>query len=293
MSIIQVSNLSFGYEGSFTNVFENVSFQMDTDWKLGFVGRNGRGKTTFLNLLMGKYPFQGKISASTQFEYFPFFVQDPDVRTHSLVEKLAPGAASWQIEKEVSLLKLKLEVLERLFSTLSNGEQTTVLLASLFLRENRFLLIDEPTNHLDLEGRKAVSSYLNTKNGFIVVSHDRSFLDACVDHILSINKANIEVQQGNFSSWWQNKLLQDQVEKTKLKRNNKSDGMIDKGFIGHKAAKMMMRSKAIDTRRDAQVKAKSQLIKNLENEETLKLFPLDFHSKLLVDMEDVSIRYGE
>jgi lincosamide and streptogramin A transport system ATP-binding/permease protein len=273
-------------------------------------------------LLMGKYPFQGKISASTQFEYFPFFVQDPDVRTHSLVEKLAPGAASWQIEKEVSLLKLKLEVLERLFSTLSNGEQTTVLLASLFLRENRFLLIDEPTNHLDLEGRKAVSSYLNTKNGFIVVSHDRSFLDACVDHILSINKANIEVQQGNFSSWWQNKVLQDQfelkkdeklrqelhrlsaaskrnaswsdqVEKTKLKRNNKSDGMIDKGFIGHKAAKMMMRSKAIDTRRDAQVKAKSQLIKNLENEETLKLFPLDFHSKLLVDMEDVSIRYGE
>jgi lincosamide and streptogramin A transport system ATP-binding/permease protein len=84
----------------------------------------------------------------------------------------------------------------------------------------------------------------------------------------------------------------DQVEKTKLKRNNKSDGMIDKGFIGHKAAKMMMRSKAIETRREAQVKAKSQLLKNLENDETLKLFPLEFRSKLLVDLEDVSILYS-
>ncbi len=51
MSLINVSNLTFSYPGSFDNVFENVSFQIDTDWKLGFTGRNGRGKTTFLKLL--------------------------------------------------------------------------------------------------------------------------------------------------------------------------------------------------------------------------------------------------
>ena len=56
MSQIQVSHLTFGYEGSFDNVFEDVSFVIDTDWKLGFIGRNGKGKTTFLNLLMGNYP---------------------------------------------------------------------------------------------------------------------------------------------------------------------------------------------------------------------------------------------
>ena len=54
MSLIQVSNLTFAYEGSYKNVFENVSFQVDTNWRLGFTGRNGRGKTTFLNLLLGK-----------------------------------------------------------------------------------------------------------------------------------------------------------------------------------------------------------------------------------------------
>ena len=50
MSLINVSNLTFSYEGSYDNIFENVSFQIDTDWKLGFIGRNGRGKTTFLVL---------------------------------------------------------------------------------------------------------------------------------------------------------------------------------------------------------------------------------------------------
>lgn len=55
MSLINVTNLTFAYEGSYDNIFENVSFQIDTNWKLGFTGRNGRGKTTFLNLLLGKY----------------------------------------------------------------------------------------------------------------------------------------------------------------------------------------------------------------------------------------------
>ena len=62
MSQINVNNLTFYYEGSYDNIFENVSFQLNTDWKLGFIGRNGKGKTTFLNLLMGKYEYKGKIN---------------------------------------------------------------------------------------------------------------------------------------------------------------------------------------------------------------------------------------
>ena len=61
MAQINVSNLTFGYEGSYDTIFENVSFSIDTSWKLGFVGRNGKGKTTFLQLLLGKYEYQGPI----------------------------------------------------------------------------------------------------------------------------------------------------------------------------------------------------------------------------------------
>lgn len=110
------------------------------------------------------------------------------------------------------MLKVSDDVLYRPFSSLSNGEQTKVMLAALFLKENSFLLIDEPTNHLDMKARELVSHYLRSKSGFILVSHDRAFLDHCVDHILSINKTNIEVQKGNFSEWRENKERQDNFE---------------------------------------------------------------------------------
>ena len=75
MAQIQVNHLTFYYEGSYEEIFNDVSFSVDTDWKLGFIGRNGRGKTTFLKLLMGKYEYRGKISAPVEFEYFPFAVE--------------------------------------------------------------------------------------------------------------------------------------------------------------------------------------------------------------------------
>ena len=76
MSMIKVENLTFSYPSSYDNIFENVSFNIDTDWKLGFVGRNGRGKTTFLNILLGKYEYGGKIISSVEFDYFPYQVDD-------------------------------------------------------------------------------------------------------------------------------------------------------------------------------------------------------------------------
>ena len=76
MAMISVQDLTFGYDGSPELLFEHVYFQLDTDWRLGFVGRNGRGKTTFLRLLMGQYEYRGSISAPVAFDYFPFPVED-------------------------------------------------------------------------------------------------------------------------------------------------------------------------------------------------------------------------
>ena len=162
MSLIQVQNLTFAYDGTYDNIFENVSFQLDTDWKLGFTGRNGRGKTTFLNLLMGHYEYQGRISASVRFSYFPYPVTDKSQFSMTIVEEIYPEVEYWQIAKELHALDLDEEILYRPFDTLSNGEQTKLLLAVLFLKENNFLLIDEPTNHLDIRGREVVRRYLNS-----------------------------------------------------------------------------------------------------------------------------------
>lgn len=201
MSLINVVNLTFAYDGSYDNIFENVSFQIDTNWRLGFTGRNGRGKTTFLNLLLGKYEYSGIISANVNFEYFPFKVVNKEKNSLDVISDIFPDYLHWKLMRELSLLEVSEDILYCPFESLSHGEQTKVLLATLFLKENSFLLIDEPTNHLDMTARRLVSDYLNTKSGFILVSHDRAFLDNCVDHILSINKTNIEIQKGNFSCW--------------------------------------------------------------------------------------------
>lgn len=326
MATIIVSNLSFHYDGSYDNIFENVSFSIDTSWKVGFIGRNGRGKTTFLNLLMNKYEYSGNISTSTNFDYFPFEVNDKRKTAYEIATEINPAFEEyeyWKLEREVSLLEMEPEnVLTRPFLTLSKGEQTKVLLAILFLKENDFLLIDEPTNHLDAQSRIVVAKYLKNKNGFILVSHDRSFLDACVDHIISINKTNIEIQQGNFSSWWENKERQDnfelseneklkrsisrleqsskqarewsnQIEASKSRDISQSDNRVDKGFIGAKAAKMAQRAKNTQNNRDRAIEEKSRLLKNIENVESLKLTPLVYKSNRLIEIANLSISYGE
>ena len=317
MSLINVTNLTFAYDGSYENIFENVNFQIDTNWKLGFTGRNGRGKTTFLNLLLGKYEYRGSITASVSFSYFPYHVEDPSILAIDAVEAIHPDYEYWRVAREMAKLQLDDAVLYRPYKTLSNGEQTKLQLAVLFSKENYFLLIDEPTNHLDIRGRELVSRYLSGKKGFILVSHDRAFLDGCVDHILSINKSDIQICKGNFSTWWENKRRQDafeQAENEKLKKviarleetarekANWSDRVeaskigehaLDRGYIGHKAEKMMTRSKAIEKRQTAAIEEKSKLLRNIERSDTLKIFQTPFHTKRLAELKGVTIDYGD
>lgn len=317
MSLINVTNLTFAYDGSYDNIFENVSFQLDTDWKLGFVGRNGRGKTTFLKLLLGQYEYNGVILASVKMDYFPFDVMDKKQNTIDVVEQIYPAFELWRLCKELSLLEVSDEVLYRPFETLSKGEQTKVLLAVLFLKDNHFLLIDEPTNHLDMHAREVVSHYLNHKKSFIIVSHDRAFLDTCIDHVLTINKTNIEVQRGNFSTWWQNKEHRDSFELSeneKLKKDMKrlSDAarrtanwsdktekskfdsdVPDRGYVGHKAAKLMKRAKSTEGRLNEAVEEKSKLLKNIETSDALKIKPILHHCNKLVEAVGLSIFYGD
>ena len=323
MSLINVQNLTFSYDGNYENIFENVSFGIDTNWKLGFTGRNGRGKTTFFKLLMGKYKYSGKISASVDFEYFPFEVKDESEFAIDIIKEKSgiEDYDYWKIEKELSSLDVNEEVLYRQFNTLSGGEKVKILLVSLFLKENAFLLIDEPTNHLDLSARKKVSRYLNSKKGFILVSHDREFLDGCIDHILSINKTNIEIQKGNFSSWQENKKRQDNFETSqneklkreiskleksakqsaawsekleKTKNGTRNSGLRpNRGYIGHKAAKMMKRSKNAENRKQNAIEEKSNLLKNIENASDLKISFLKHRANKLISFKDVSLFYEE
>ena len=323
MALIQITDLTFTYPGSFDPVFEHVSFQLDTDWRLGLTGRNGRGKTTLLRLLQGQYPHQGTITAPGGFEYFPYPIPDAALTPLELLEYSFPDVPQWRLRRELAPLFVTDDALYRPFSTLSGGEQAKILLALLFAREGRYLLIDEPTNHLDETGRALVSRYLAKKSGFLLVSHDRAFLDGCVDHILSINRGGIEVQKGNFSSWYENRQRQDafelaqnaqlkkeigrlkqaarqsrawadKVESTKIgphsaKVTGEADAMGGRAYIGEQSRRMQQRRKNLERRQNAAIEEKSALLKNIEQAAPLRLHQLPYHTDRLALLRDVSV----
>ena len=325
MSQISVNNLTFYYEGSFDNIFENVSFSIDTDWKLGFIGRNGKGKTTFLNILMDKYTYKGSISSSVKFEYFPYPVtsEQLEMSASEFLADIKSDCEEWRVICELSQLNEEADILYRPFNTLSHGERTKVLLAILFSGDNDFLLIDEPTNHLDSNARETVKEYLASKSGFILVSHDRDLLDHCIDHVLVLNRKSLDVQNGNFSDWWENKQRKDkfaisenekhkkEIKKLKQAAKRTSDWadkserskigfdpikendrcISTRSYIGAKTKKMQSRVKQMENRIAHEIEEKEGLLNDIERTAELRLSPLVHHKNILVNIRDYSFRY--
>ena len=322
MSQITIQNLHFTYDGDHTPIFENLNLQLDTNWKLGLVGRNGRGKTTLLRLLAGELVGQGTVSLRQRCLRWPRPVASPSLRTLDvLLEGVQPGE-EWRLNWELSKLGLEEETLRRPFSTLSGGEQTRALLAALFLDAGAYPMIDEPTNHLDGPGRALVSDYLRgLDRGFLLVSHDRTFLDSCVDHILALNPTGPELVRGTFSSWFRDKEDRDRGEAArneKLKREirrleqaaadrrQKADaveraktgisqnGVVKHGlrpYLGEKSRKGQQQRKNIERRADRAIQEKSALLKDIERADSLKLAPLPFHSDKLLEARELSAAY--
>lgn len=321
MSLVNIEHLSFSYPDSPEYVFDDVSFQLDTDWKTGLIGRNGYGKTTFLKLLLKEYDYQGNIINPLECEYFPYTVKDRNMETMFLLSSLAPQREEWEIQRETGLLNVSYDALYRPFSTLSPGEETKCLLAALFLNEGKYLLIDEPTNHLDSEGRKSVSEYLRRKKGFLLVSHDRIFLDSCIDHVLAFEKEQILVVKGNYTSYYENRRnreenqkatnrklekeisrLQEASRKTQnwsdkveqSKNGTRNSGLRpDKGYIGHKAAKMAQRSKNMERRSNRAIEEKQGLLNNIEEMDALKFQNNSSSTTQVLSFHDVSLYYEE
>lgn len=198
-----------------------MSFRIDTNWKLGFIGRNGRGKTTFLQLLLGKYPYSGVITSDMEFEYFPYEVNNPADYTIDIIQNICPIAEDWQIYRELSLLKVSDDVLYRPFSTLSNGEQgideslmkailrkldfsrvqfeknmehfsdgqkKKVLIAGSLCKKAHLYIWDDPLNYIDVWSRIQLEELLNTyRPTLLLVEHDRTFCEQIGAKIISLN----------------------------------------------------------------------------------------------------------
>lgn len=353
MAQIEVKNLTFYYDDFYHPVFENLNVNLDTDWKMALVGRNGRGKTTLLKLLEGSLePSAGEIRRSGNVAYFPYTYNTEytvamdvikecigDLRTlevqmealeKSMTENghesevyfelltryadLGGYEMESRIFREVAQMGLSQELLERDFATLSGGEQTCMLIIALFLRKDAFVLLDEPTNHLDKGKKEYLKQYLKKKKGYIVASHDTIFLDAVSDHILAINKADISIEQGNYSTWRRNMEVKEQFEsrtrqrlmqeinqlerQSKLTRNwsdigNKQKYPFTSNARTNGTRAYMRQAKAAEQQIRDNLAEKKQLLRNLEEEKQLSIYQEILETECLIAAENVSYCYEE
>ncbi|MBY7665235.1 ATP-binding cassette domain-containing protein [Staphylococcus agnetis] len=297
MGNIVINNLSFKYTDY---IFKDLNLNINDNWRLGLIGRNGRGKTTFLKILLNELEYEGHLDTSINFKYFPIY---PEKGKYNTVEEMLlernPLIETWKVYRELSLIGLEVDILYREFYTLSGGEQVRILLIELFLEDNIFPLIDEPTNNLDVEGREIVYKYLKIKKGYIIASHDRAFLNKTIDYVLSINKNNIELLKGDIDTWENEKKKSDKFAQEKndilrkeIKRlDSVAQNMSSWGqsrekdskdaFDKARAAKHMKRSNAIVKRTERKIEEKRSLINNVENFEVLKLDAIQLKKQVL------------
>ncbi len=219
--ILTAENLTVGYGD--TEVVSNIKFDIYRGDKVGVIGHNGSGKSTLLKTLIGEIsPVAGdlKLGNNVDVAYFDQELSDLNL-DQTVLESM------WEMDPIVEMGVIRSFLGKFGFSgedalkkvrTLSGGEKTKLSLARLLYKPANFIIFDEPTNHLDIVSREALEDALiNFSGSFIVVSHDRYFLDRVAQKIFYVNNAFLSIYDGNYSFFEQKQVspVAYKVKKTK------------------------------------------------------------------------------
>ena len=254
MSLITLNNVSKSFGERV--LFENVSFNIENNTKMGFIGTNGVGKTTLFRTILGEEDYTGEIMKSSELRIGIMEQTPPSSESLTAYDyTLEVFSRFFEIEKEMEIIRLSLEKGEgdttRLINrqealnteyirndgltfrsrtrsmllglgfleselylpmnSLSGGQKTRLSLARTLLSEANFLLLDEPTNHLDIDSVRFLEDFLkNCNKAFIVISHDRYFLDKVTNMTIELESKKVSCYTGSYSVYIEKK---EQVKK--------------------------------------------------------------------------------
>lgn len=220
MNLLSVENVSKAF--GLKKLFENITMGIETGDKIGLIGVNGTGKSTFLKILAGiESPDQGKVTVgnAVRVEYLP---QNPAFDEEATVLQQVFRAASvsaevWQIEGEAKTILTKLGIFdfETKVGTLSGGQRKRVALASALVNPADLLILDEPTNHIDNDTVAWLEQYLNRRKGaLLMITHDRYFLDRVVNRIIELDRGRLFSYEGNYSKFLELKSAREERERS-------------------------------------------------------------------------------
>lgn len=293
--MIQVDDLSIAFQGHM--LFEGATFSIQDGERCGLVGRNGSGKSTLFRLLTGEEtPDSGTVSKSknciigslTQHIRF----SEPSILAEAALALRPEDRDSlYKAEKILFGLGFSEEDMERSPQELSGGFQLRLNLAKVLIAEPDCLLLDEPTNYLDIVSIRWFARFLqHWKGEFVLISHDREFMDSVTTHTMGIHRGKVQKIRGDTIAFYEQILLQEEIhERTRAKMDKKrsqAQTFIDR--FGAKASKA------------TQAQSKQKMLQRIPTLEKLKdIYQLGFqfneapfHSKKMLEAQDLFFSYA-
>lgn len=238
--VCEISEFSKEYktqEGNVNIVFNNAGpLKIERGDKIALAGKNGEGKTTLAKLIVGIEKFNGEstLGHNVELAYYAQSQEDNLNLENSLYSEfvqVSPHFSDTQVRSVLGSFLFNEDDLEKKVKVLSGGEKSRLSLSKMLVSPSNFLLLDEPTNHLDIQSREILLEALKNYSGtFLVISHDRYFIDQLVNKVWYVEDGKVETYLGNYSDFI-NKLngkgevqvdeILSEVKEVKVKENKK------------------------------------------------------------------------
>lgn len=293
--MLKIQNLSKSYGSQ--ALFDEVSVNINRGERVGLVGRNGHGKTTLLRLLTGEEsPDSGVISAPKGYR-IGYLHQQLEFTRPSVLEEAVLGLEeeekdqTWRAEKILAGLGFSVEDMASPPETFSGGYQVRLNLARLLVSEPDLLLLDEPTNFLDVVAIRWLKKFLfSWKGELLVVTHDRSFIDAVTTHIMGIHRHKVRKIPGDTGKYYSQIAMEEDVhEKSRVnmeKKRRQTEDFIRK--FRAKARLVGLVQSRIRTLEKQKVPERLQAIRTLD----FSFRKAPFEGKVMMEASELSYRWS-
>ena len=204
--LIQLEGAAVGYDK--TTVLRNLNLRLDVDDRIGLLGVNGAGKSTFAKMIAGALPLQsGQMNRENRikvgwFHQHQIEALDPDDTPLDIIRRELPDDSESSRRSRLAQFGLSFDKQETTVANLSGGERARLLLNLIAMAAPHLLILDEPTNHLDIDSRRALLDALNDYDGAVIlITHDRSLIDLVADRLWLTADGHIKPFKGDMDDY--------------------------------------------------------------------------------------------
>jgi ATP-binding cassette subfamily F protein 3 len=284
--VLEVAQLGKKYDER--QLFKEVSITIGRGEKIALLGPNGVGKSTLLKAIMGNIEHEGTVTLGHNVS-ISYFAQDqaekldPKLSIFETVDQIAKGDLRKDLRSILGAFLFSGEDIDKKVAVLSGGERTRLALCCLLLSPSNFLILDEPTNHLDLQSKEVLKEALAHYEGtFIIVSHDREFVDGLSNRIWDIENQNILIHHFNLKEYLDYKMqkngspaINKEKEQTKNTSKKEPEAPVNTTPAKPKFDKAKQKLEREISNLEQQIEQQERLLTEIENE----LGELDYEDK--------------